>query len=157
MNEMHYQLDLLKAMNQKLTERERMYHVVCDSAVGASLYYSFERNQITTLGQWRDYFTFELHESKDFSLLLDAVDESDSPALRDVLFLEKTGQSTATAECRLKGTKTWLDFRVNVYYGEDGRPVDKVINISNITKFRIQNEELTYLAYYDGLTGLLSV
>ncbi len=156
MNEMHYQLDLLKAMNQKLTERERMYHVVCDSAVGASLYYSFERNQITTLGQWRDYFTFELHESKDFSLLLDAVDESDSPALRDVLFLEKTGQSTATAECRLKGTKTWLDFRVNVYYGEDGRPVDKVINISNITKFRIQNEELTYLAYYDGLTGLFN-
>lgn len=156
MNELHYQLDLLKAMNQKLKEKERMYHTVCESAVGAFLYYSFERNQVTALGQWKDYFDFDIREAKEFPKLLDAVDEAYSMALRDVIYLEKTGEETAAAECMLKGTKTWLHFRAHVYYGENGQPVDKVIYISNITKFRIQNEELTYLAYYDGLTGLFS-
>ena len=33
MSELHYQLDLLKAMNQKLTEKERMYNTDFESAV----------------------------------------------------------------------------------------------------------------------------
>ena len=156
MNELHYQLDLLKAMNQKLTEKERMYHTICESAVGAFLYYSFERNQVTTLGQWKDFFDFDIHEGKEISKLLDIVDEDSSMALRDILFLEKTGQTTAVTECMVKGTKTWLQFRSQLYLGDDSEPVDKVVYITNITKYRIQNEELTYLAYYDGLTGLFN-
>ena len=156
MNELHYQLDLLKAMNQKLTEKERMYHTVCESVVGAFLYYSFERNQIATLGQWRDFFDFDINDSRDLTKLLDIVDEESSMALRDVLFLEKTEKSTAATECMVKGTKTWLQFRGQLYFGDDGQLIDKVIYISNITKYRFQNEELTYLAYYDGLTGLFN-
>ena len=49
MNELHYQLDLLKAMNQKLTERERMYTKVCESAEGAFLYCSLEKKQLSAL------------------------------------------------------------------------------------------------------------
>ena len=97
MSELHYQLDLLKAMNQKLTEKERMYHTVFESAVGAFLYYSFERNQVSTLGQWKEFFNFEISEPKQISKLLDAVDESFAVTLRDVLYLEKTGQEAATA------------------------------------------------------------
>ena len=156
MSELHYQLDLLKAMNQKLTEKERMYHTVFESAVGAFLYYSFERNQVSTLGQWKDFFNFEISEPKQISKLLDAVDESFAVTLRDVLYLEKTGQEAATAECMLKNTKIWLLFHSKIYYGTNGQPVDKVIYISNITKIRSQNEELTYMAYYDSMTGLFS-
>ena len=49
MSELRYQLDLLKAMNQKLTEKDRMYEKVCDTAEGAYLYYSFEKNHFFTL------------------------------------------------------------------------------------------------------------
>jgi len=156
MSELHYQLDLLKAMNQKLTEKERMYHTVFESAVGAFLYYSFERNQIATLGQWREFFDFDIREPKEISRLLDVVDDSSSLELRDVLYLEKTGLETASTECKMKGTKIWLLFRSKIYYKEDGKPADKVIYISNITKIRSQNEELTYMAYYDSMTGLFS-
>ncbi|MDE6925971.1 MAG: bifunctional diguanylate cyclase/phosphodiesterase [Acetatifactor sp.] len=156
MSELHYQLDLLKAMNQKLTEKERMYHTVFESAVGAFLYYSFERNQVVTLGQWKEFFDFEIRDPKEISRLIDVVDEAYAMALRDVLYLEKTGQEAASAECMLKGTKIWLLFRSKVYYKEDGRLADKVIDINNVTKFRIQNEELTYMAYYDSITGLFS-
>lgn len=156
MSELRYQLDLLKAMNQKLTEKERMYHTVFESAVGAFLYYSFERNQVSTLGQWKDFFNFDISEPKQISKLLDVVDESFAMTLRDVLYLEKTGQETATAECMLKNTKIWLLFHSKIYYGDNGQPIDKVIYISNITKIRSQNEELTYMAYYDSMTGLFS-
>lgn len=156
MSELRYQVDLLKAMNQKLTEKERMYQTVCESAVGAFLYLSFERNQVATLGQWKEFFDFDIREPREISRLVDVVDDSHSMLLKDVLFLEKTGQDTATAECMLKGTKIWLLFQARIYRGEDGQPTDKVIYISNITKIRSQNEELTYMAYYDSLTGLFS-
>lgn len=154
MNELHYQLDLLKAINQKLAEKERMYTKVCESAEGAFLYYSYEKNQITTLGQWKDFFDFNVNEPKDFSKILDVVEEPYVLALRDILYLEKMKEETATLDCQLKGKRIWLQFRTQIYYDQNGIPTDKVIYISNITKTKSQNEELTYMAYYDGLTGL---
>ena len=155
MNELHYQLDLLKAMNQKLTEKERMYQTVCNSVEGAYLYFSFEKNQITVLGQWSEFFDFEICDPRDFSRLFDVVEEPYLLTLRDTLYLEKSGEKTASTECLMKGKKMWLQFRVHVFYDDrTGRPTDKVIYISNATKAHTQNEELAYLAYYDDLTGL---
>ena len=31
MNELRYQLDLMRAMNQKLSAREKMYRLLCDT------------------------------------------------------------------------------------------------------------------------------
>lgn len=154
MNELHYQLDLLKAMNQKLTEKERMYSKVCESAAEAFLYYSFGKNLTFTLGQWTEFFDFDIKDVRDFSSLLEAVEESCVLPLRDVLFPEKRGEETASVECQLKDKRMWLQFRSQVYYDSDGKPTDKVIYITNITKEKFQKEELTYMAYYDGLTGL---
>ena len=33
MNELRYQLDLMRAMNQKLSAKERMYRLLCDTMV----------------------------------------------------------------------------------------------------------------------------
>lgn len=154
MNELHYQLDLLKAMNQKLSEKERMYHMVCDSVEGTYLYFSFAKNQVSVLGQWSNFFDFEVCEPRDFSKLLEIVDEPYLLSLREALYLEKSGNETASVECMLKEKKVWLRFCVQVYYNQAGQPTDKVIYISNTTKAHIQNEELEYMAYYDGLTGL---
>ena len=49
MNELHYQLDLMRAMNQKLSDREKMYRLLCDTMDYAYIYYSFEKNTVTTL------------------------------------------------------------------------------------------------------------
>lgn len=43
MNELHYQLDLMRAMNQKLSDREKMYRLLCDTMDYAYIYYSFEK------------------------------------------------------------------------------------------------------------------
>lgn len=154
MNELHYQLDLLKAMNQKLTEKERMYTKVCEASMEAFVYYSFEKNYVTTMGSWREYFDFDIKDVKDFYMLPDVVCESCAMPLRDVLYLEKTGRETASAECQLRDKNVWLQFRARAYYDENGKPTDKVISVSDITKYHEQNEELAYMAYYDDLTGL---
>lgn len=154
MNELHYQIDLLKAMNQKLSEKERMYQRVSESAEGAYLYCSLEKNQVVTLGQWNDFFPFEIREMRDFERLLEAVDEPYQGELRDRLYLEKTGEETGSIECKLRDKKKWFKFRVKVSYDPGGVPEDKVIYITDTSKLHAQNEELTYMAYYDALTGL---
>ena len=40
MNELHYQLDLMRAMNQKLSAKERMYRLLCDTMDYACLLYT---------------------------------------------------------------------------------------------------------------------
>ncbi len=154
MSELRYQLDLLKAMNRKLTEKDKMYAKVCESAEGAYLYYSFEKNCFYTLGQWNEFFGHEIREMREYTALTETVEESFLLALRELLFLEKQGEETRTLECRMKERKVWYEFRIHVTYGADGQPTEKVLYVKNVTKIRAQNEELTYMAYYDGLTGL---
>lgn len=154
MNELRYQLDLLKAMNQKLNAREKMYRLVCDTSYSAYLYYSFEKNEVTMLGNHEAFFDFEIQELKEITKLFDLVDDPYIMSLRDILFLEKSGKEDGVAECLLRDKRTWLEFRTHVCLGENKEPVDKIICISDITKFKSQNEELIYMAYYDSLTGL---
>ena len=75
MNELHYQLDLMRAINQKLSDREKMYRLLCDTMDYAYIYYSFEKNSVTTLGKWDDFFDFQIRDRRDFTKLLEMVDE----------------------------------------------------------------------------------
>lgn len=154
MSELDYQLDLLKAMNQKLTEKERMYQAVCESADGAFLYISLDKTRICTLGQWRDFFDFDVRDGADVQRILEEVEEADFPKLQRALYLEKDGNETDTADCQLKSRRIWARFCVRVFYDGDRKPVDKVVHITNITKQRYKDDELLYMAYYDNLTGL---
>ena len=153
MNELRYQLDLMRAMNQKLSAKERMYRLLCDTMDYAYIYYSFEKNTVTTLGKWDDFFDFQILDRRDFVKLQERVDEPYVLALREMLFLEKSGRETDSVECMQRGKKTWLQFSSRIFY-EDGRPTDQIIVVQNITKQKTQNEELLYMAYYDSLTGL---
>ncbi|MDE7222557.1 MAG: bifunctional diguanylate cyclase/phosphodiesterase [Acetatifactor sp.] len=154
MNELRYQVDLLTAMNQKLSVQEKMYRLVCDTSYNAFLYYSFEKSEISLLGKWDSFFDFRIRDWKDLGRLYEMVDEPYVDTLRDVIFLEKKHRQEAVTECMLRDKRAWLEFRARVFYDEEGVPQDKIISVSDITKFKQQNEELTYMAYYDSLTGL---
>ena len=156
MNELRYQLDLLKAMNQKLSSREKMYAMLCETTSQAFIYFPLVKNEVVLLGKWDSFFDFTIKEPRDIALLFDAVEETCILPLRDVLFLEKSGGKEACAQCRLKNRKLWLEFRTFVTYGENGVASEKMISITDITKSKAQNEELKYMAYYDSLTGLFN-
>lgn len=154
MDELRYQIDLLKAMNQQLSGRDKMYRLVCDTSNNAFLYVVFEKNDVTTLGNWDDYFSFRIKENRELPFLFDELEEKYILPVREVVFLEKSGGEQESVECRMKNGRTWLEFEVRVNYDEQGAPIDKIICIRDITKFKTQNDELRYMAYYDALTGL---
>ena len=156
MNDLQYQLDLLRAMNQKLSEKERMYRMICDADLGAFLYCSFQKKQICTLGQWNHFFDFEIRERKDFSRIIELVEEEQAMALGDVLQLDKNGKEAAETVCRMKDKRLWLQFKGVASYDENGEIIDKLICIRDVTKLHEQEEELHYMTYYDTLTGLYS-
>ena len=154
MDKLRYQNDYLKAMNQKLKGNEDMYRLACETSNNAFLYYSFETQEVKNLGRWKDFFDFEIKEVQDVHRLYEYVASEHVDAVRNLLFLENQGLKDGTCECKLRGKRTWLSLRAMVEYDEAGVPLQKIISISDITKFQKQNEELTYLAYYDTLTGL---
>lgn len=156
MDELRYQVNLLKAMNQKLSGRDKMFRLVCDTTNNAFLYYSFEKNEVVTLGNWEDHFSFRIKDCREFVRICDEFEDNTAQMLKDVLYLEKSGMERSTVECHVKNGRTWLEFETRVSYDEEGVPTDKIICIRDITKFKNQNDELKYMAYYDSLTGLFN-
>lgn len=154
MEKLRYQNDYLKAMNQKLKGKEEMYRLVCETSDNAFLYYSFETREVKTLGRFQEFFPFEVKEPQDMHQLYECMHESYVDAVRNLLFLENKKQSEESCVCKLRGKRIWLNLRACVKYDEAGVPLHKIISISNVTRYQRQNEELTYLAYYDTLTGL---
>ena len=139
MDEVRYQLSLLKAMNQKLSGEERMYRLVCDTSDNAFLYCALQTNEIKTIGKWSDFWDFEVKDNRDFRKIIDEVENDYRIQLEAMLLLEKTGQTKDTLECRLVDGLTWLKIDVDVFYDENNVPLDKVIAFRNITKLKLQN------------------
>jgi len=154
MNELHYQLDLLKAMNQKLMAKEKMYKMITDTVSSAYLYYSVEKDEDIVLGKWYDFFDFDIHGEKDLEKIFNAMEEEYYIPLKSAFNLAKGGSNERIVDCRLKNSETWLRFYVYVLYDSEGRPTDTIARIDDITQARLRDEELEYMAYYDDLTGL---
>lgn len=55
MDEMRYQIDLLTAMNQKLTSDENMYKAIVDTSSCAFLFYDFEKIPILCLASGNSF------------------------------------------------------------------------------------------------------
>lgn len=155
MDELRYQVDLLNAMNQRLTNDEKMYRLICDTSSNAFLYVNFLENEIKTLANWNFFFPdVEIHYIKDIAKLYSQVEDKYVLPLRDLLFLEKTEMNAGSGIIKLKDGRTWVECEASILYDEEGKATDKVIRFKDISKFKNQNDELTYMAYYDVHTGL---
>lgn len=155
MDELRYQIDLLKAMNQKLTKSEKMYRMVAESSNDTFMYYNEETKEFSVFGKWDDFFSFQMKEPQDFLQLFDQMDPAYEEAMKVSLFPERHGKDHDSIECLTKDKRKWYKFSTSIVFNEDHTcSTDKIITISDITKYKKQNEELTYLAYYDIDTGL---
>lgn len=154
MDELHYQLDLLKAKNMKLEKNEKMYNSLIHTSSNAFLYYSFENDKFETLAAWDYFFDFKVNSINDLSRIVEIVSEQQRPQLMEVLYLERKAFEHSSCEICIQAKKQWLECEVTVVYTKDGKPDEKIIRFKDITKFKNQNDELAYLAYYDSLTGL---
>jgi diguanylate cyclase (GGDEF)-like protein len=154
MNETQYQMDLLKAMNQNLSTRDRMYRMICEMTGGAFLYLDAYKNDVVTIGNFVSFFDFEVKVKRDVEKIYEFVDEPYVMALRELISLDKAGKEKASLECLTRKKKTWLQFQALANYDEQGKLIGKVIGVLDITKLKLQAEELNYYSFYDVITGL---
>lgn len=140
MSELQYQLD--------------MYRLVCETSCDAFLFYSFEEDEVRTLGKWNEFFPFEIKTIEELPLLYDNMADFYVEKVRNLVYLEKRKLPNGFCEALNRNKRIWYSINVTVEYDENDKPKNKLICIRDITKFKRQNEELAYLAYYDPLTGL---
>lgn len=154
MEELKYQVDLLNAMNEKLSREEKMLRLICETSKSAFMYYSFADDKFQTVANWNHFFGFTVTDARDLNRLYDCVEEQCVIPLREVLFIEQQKLQSQSIEVKLRDKHLCVQVEVNVVYDEAGNPTDKIVRFKDVTKLNAQNDELTYLAYYDVLTGL---
>ena len=145
---------LLVEENEKLRREEKMLRLLCDTSSSAFIYYNFREDQVDTLGNWEHYFDFSILTMDDLSKLYDRVEEQYEIPLREGLFIENQWRDRDSFEIKLKESRVCIEVEVNVVYDSEGKPTDKIIRFKDVTKLTAQKDELTYMAYYDMLTGL---
>lgn len=159
MDELNYKIDLLTAMNRKLESSESMYRFICETSASAFLFFDYASGReqgydIRTLGEWQHFFDFKVEHVRDMELIEEVYEEKYGSDIRELLFLEKKKQTYGNLEVKKKDVKDFHLIEVNVTYDDSGEPSQKVIRFRDITRVRLQNEDLKYMAYYDMTTGL---
>ena len=154
MEELKYQVDLLNAMNEKLSREEKMLRLICETSHNAFLYYNFADDRFQTVANWNHFFGFTVTDTRDLNRLYDCVEEQCVIPLSEILFIEQQKLQSQSIEVKLRDKHICVQVEVNVVYDEVGNPTDKIVRFKDVTKLNAQNDELTYLAYYDVLTGL---
>jgi len=154
MDELRYQVDLLTAKCNQLSNSEKMFRLICETSDRAYVYQNLVDNTISTISNWNYFFDFEVKDVKDLTEIFNAIEIEYAIAIREILGLEKTGLENKDAIIKLRDGKTWVELNATVIYDEDGNPTDKILRFNDITKIKNTNDELTYMAYYDIMTGL---
>lgn len=154
MDDLRYQVDLLSAMNQKLSNDERMYRAICEQSNRAFIYILPEEGTVKTLGRWDEYFDFRPTELTELRHLMNLIDDDYRDQAMEAFFPERLGKSSAFLEIPTVGKKEWMEVNTTVNYGDAGVVVEKVITFRNITKFHAYKDELSFMAYFDFVTGL---
>ncbi len=147
-------LKALAAENQKLRREEKMLRLLCETSNSAFIYYNYQEDRTETIANWDHFFDFPVTQIGDIARLYERVEEQYVMPLKEGLFIEKLGRDRLSFEIKLKESGLCVEVEVNIVYDENKVPTDKIIRFKDITRIKAQKDELTYMAYYDILTGL---
>ena len=154
MNEMQYQVDLMNAMNEKLQNDQKMMKMIIETSTSAFVYYNYERDETRVMGEWENYFDFSIRRISDIQRTVDCIDETYRDEFLNCINAERMGLERCVATARLTDSRKWVECECSVIYNQDHEPLDKVLRFKDVTVVNDKNEELKYMAYYDGMTGL---
>ena len=158
MEDLKYQIDLLTALNERLLASEKMYRHIAECSGTLFMYFDYKASpvKVDLVGPWDDMVGEKIaNHPYDESYMLNFLLDEDQELFRTrLLEIEREGKESDSIEVRSRNKRYWLSCFVNVTYDEDNKPVEKIISIKDITKIKMNSEELEYLAYYDSLTGV---
>ena len=158
MEDLKYQIDLLTALNERLLNSEKMYRHIAECSGTLFIYFDYKCTpvKVDLVGPWDDMVGEKIaNHPYDESYMMNFLLDEDQEKFRiHMLELEREGLETDTIEVRSRNKRYWLSCFANVSYDDDHNPTEKIIGIKDITKMKMNSEELEYLAFYDSLTGV---
>ncbi len=154
MDEFQYQIDLLKAVNQKLDGECNRYRALLDTSGNAFLFVSMEEDTCLTMGSFHRFFDVQVRNRNDLAKLFSQIREEDGQALREAIYIEETEETSAVREFCRRDKEQWMECEVRLIRDKMGQPKEKLLRFTDITRFKKRNDDLAYMAYYDTLTGL---
>ena len=158
MEDLKYQIDLLTALNERLLNSEKMYRHIAECSGTLFMYFDYKSTptKVDLVGPWDEKVGEKIaNHPYDESYMLNLLLDEDQDKFRvHMLELEREGLETDTIEVRSRSKRFWLSCFATVTYDEDHNPTEKIIAIKDITKIKMNSEELEYLAFYDSLTGV---
>lgn len=149
-----YQLDMLKTLNEKLKNSDRINRSFLKISGHAYCYYNYNTDCFETAGDWFGLCGLQIRYLSDLDLLADYIAEGDSDTLTSILNAEKSGEEMVLGTVELREGSTYLEMIAYVNYSLTGAPIEKYILIQDISRVSKQKKELEYLAYFDTLTGI---
>ena len=96
----------------------------------------------------------QVPENLEITAIDVGLEEKNTEALKEILYLEKCQESRKSDVFKMKGKRKWFECETSVAYNEFMQPIKKVVRFKDVSKSKMQNDELAYMAYYDVLTGL---
>ena len=153
MSDLQYQLDLVKAMNKKISESERMYRLIVEQASLSFIYYSYEKDQYLSMGSFKKVFGFDIEDRSDVERFFGCFESNKESRVREVFFSENFSTKEEAVDTMDSVGKRWFRIICTKIY-DNGKLTDKVVKIIDISRDMSRSEELLYMAYYDSLTGI---
>ena len=155
MDEKQYQIDLLTAVNKKLSQSDRILKMISESPDNAYVYYNFAENRTDVIGDVVKFTNMDVRDVRNLYELPEKVDDNQAEVLLKTLKAEDDSKTFERCEYCLE-KQDWIECNVIIRYDEQGKPAEKLIAFKDISRFNKQNDELIYMAYYDPVTGLFN-
>ena len=154
MDDLLYQVDMLTASNKTYAANEKIYDLILNSFKKTFIYYNPNTSTLNTYGNWDEYFDFKLNEYSDLTRTLDMICDDDKENVRNLFYLEKEQKDEETYIAKLTDNKTFVEIQSVIHYDEFGAVTEKLISFYDVTKRQNLKNELSFMAYYDSVTGL---
>ena len=154
MDDLLYQVDMLSALNKTYTANEKIYDLILNSFKRTFIYYNPNTSTLNTYGNWDEYFDFKLTEYSDLTRTLELICEEDREYVRNLFYLEKEHKDDEVYVAKLVDNKTFVEIQSVIHYDETGAVSEKLISFYDVTKRQNLKNELSFMAYYDSVTGL---
>ena len=156
MEDLRYQVDMLTAMNNTYEANERIYKMILENTGHLFIFYQPSTKTVRTFGNWSDYFDIVPVEYSDLIKLLDMLSEEERDKVRFLFFPDSYEINENSIVAKHIDGKRFIEIESHIKRDETGNVEGYLIVLSDVTKKQLLNNELSFMAYYDFVTGLFN-
>lgn len=154
MDDLRYQIDKLNALVNTYAANDRIYKKICEWSHRGFIYVQANNGFIKTYGNMNDFVDFSIDDSSDLIKLVDYFAEEDRENVRFFLLPGNSEPIEKKITTKSADGKKIIEIHRIIFLNDETNSNDLLFSFADITELTHMKDELTFLAYYDLVTGL---